>query len=260
MPAAGSELETICQLETTVDDMSPQLWEPVIETLFEAGALDVYLAPVIMKRSRPGVVLTALCNPARVAELARTLLEASTTIGVRWTNYQRRRLPREMVSLSPRPTGRSHSRSRDWTDAWSPSPPSSRRFAASPRQGAARRKYSASAPPRSRRTRRRRTRAASRRLRFRKQDGPGKEKALSSRPESPSVGRVRRLGPADRKERDLHAVRTPPQLPSQQQLLGFSAPVPALRFTGRGKRRRSGAASRGVAVSEVATPRQGRTP
>jgi pyridinium-3,5-bisthiocarboxylic acid mononucleotide nickel chelatase len=100
VPAAGPELETICQLETTVDDMTPQLWEPVMETLFAAGALDVYLTPVIMKRSRPGVVLTALCDPARVPELARTLLEASTTIGVRWTTYQRRRLPREMVTLS----------------------------------------------------------------------------------------------------------------------------------------------------------------
>jgi uncharacterized protein (TIGR00299 family) protein len=101
-PAGGpaAELETICQLETTVDDMSPQLWEPVMETLFEAGALDVYLTPVIMKRSRPGVVLTVLCEPAAVARLARSLLEASTTIGVRWTHYQRRRLPREMVSLA----------------------------------------------------------------------------------------------------------------------------------------------------------------
>ena len=53
-----------------------------------------------MKRSRPGVVLTALGEPARVPELARTLLEASTTIGVRWTHDQRRRLPREMVSLA----------------------------------------------------------------------------------------------------------------------------------------------------------------
>jgi uncharacterized protein (DUF111 family) len=99
-PASDPELETICQLETTVDDMSPQLWEPVIETLLEAGALDVYLTPVIMKRNRPRVVLTALCGPARVPELARTLLEASTTIGVRWTRYQRRRLPREIVTLS----------------------------------------------------------------------------------------------------------------------------------------------------------------
>ena len=46
------------------------------------------------------MVLTALGQPARVPELARTLLEASTTIGVRWTHYQRRRLPREMVSLA----------------------------------------------------------------------------------------------------------------------------------------------------------------
>jgi pyridinium-3,5-bisthiocarboxylic acid mononucleotide nickel chelatase len=99
VPAAEPELETICQLETMVDDMSPQLWEPVIETLLEAGALDVYLTPVIMKRSRPGVVLTALSDPGTVPELARTLLETSTTIGVRWTTYQRRRLPREMVSL-----------------------------------------------------------------------------------------------------------------------------------------------------------------
>jgi pyridinium-3,5-bisthiocarboxylic acid mononucleotide nickel chelatase len=72
----------------------------VVETLFEAGALDVYPTPVIMKRSRAGVVLTALCEPALVSELASILLEASTTIGVRWTSYQRRRLPREMVTLS----------------------------------------------------------------------------------------------------------------------------------------------------------------
>ena len=52
--------ETIVQVETTIDDMSPQLYEPLIDALFEAGALDVFLTPVIMKRSRPGVVLTAL--------------------------------------------------------------------------------------------------------------------------------------------------------------------------------------------------------
>ncbi len=46
--------ETIVQVETTVDDMSPQLYEPLLERLLEAGALDVWLTPVIMKRSRPG--------------------------------------------------------------------------------------------------------------------------------------------------------------------------------------------------------------
>jgi len=92
-------VETIVQVETTVDDMSPQLYEPLLERLLEAGALDVWLTPVIMKRSRPGVVLTVLCEPARVADLSRLLFEESSTIGVRWTAYQRARLEREMVRL-----------------------------------------------------------------------------------------------------------------------------------------------------------------
>jgi uncharacterized protein (DUF111 family) len=91
--------ETIVQVETTVDDMSPQLYEPLLERLLEAGALDVWLTPVIMKRSRPGVVLTALCEPGRVTDLSRLLFEESSTIGVRWTAYQRSRLEREMVRL-----------------------------------------------------------------------------------------------------------------------------------------------------------------
>jgi len=92
--------ETIMQVETTVDDMQPQLWEAVMERLFEAGALDVYLTPVMMKKSRPGTVLTALCTPDKVTELSRVLFEESSTIGVRWTAYQRERLAREMVSLT----------------------------------------------------------------------------------------------------------------------------------------------------------------
>jgi pyridinium-3,5-bisthiocarboxylic acid mononucleotide nickel chelatase len=103
-PAAATappgERETVVQVETTVDDMSPQLYDPLMERLFAAGALDVYLTPVIMKKSRPGVVLVALCPPAMAPALARVLFEESTTIGVRWTAYERVRLPREMVSLA----------------------------------------------------------------------------------------------------------------------------------------------------------------
>jgi pyridinium-3,5-bisthiocarboxylic acid mononucleotide nickel chelatase len=97
--AVSAPTETIVQVETTVDDMSPQLYEPLLERLLEGGALDVWLTPVIMKRSRPGVVLTALCEPGRVADLSRLLFEESSTIGVRWTAYQRSRLEREMVRL-----------------------------------------------------------------------------------------------------------------------------------------------------------------
>jgi uncharacterized protein (TIGR00299 family) protein len=91
--------ETIVQAETTIDDMSPQLYEPLIERLLAAGALDVFLTPVIMKRSRPGVVVTLLCEPARVDDLTTALFEETSTIGVRWSSWQRRRLPREIVTL-----------------------------------------------------------------------------------------------------------------------------------------------------------------
>jgi uncharacterized protein (TIGR00299 family) protein len=99
-PAPTGATETIVQVETTIDDMSPQLYEPLVEQLFEAGALDVFLTPVIMKRSRPGTVLTALCPPGRVDALARVLFTESSTIGVRWTEMARARLEREVVTLA----------------------------------------------------------------------------------------------------------------------------------------------------------------
>src|SRR5262244_3552892 len=96
---ASGAVETIVQVETTIDDMSPQLYEPLVDRLFEAGALDVFLTPVVMKRSRPGIVLTALCAPSRVSELSRVLFEESSTIGVRWSEWRRIALPREIVTL-----------------------------------------------------------------------------------------------------------------------------------------------------------------
>ena len=92
--------ETILKLETTIDDMSPQLYETLIERVFEAGALDVFLQPVIMKRGRPGVVVTALCAPEQVGNLSRALFEESTTIGVRWSEWRRARLDREIVQVA----------------------------------------------------------------------------------------------------------------------------------------------------------------
>ncbi|HEY7519635.1 MAG TPA: nickel pincer cofactor biosynthesis protein LarC [Methylomirabilota bacterium] len=98
--ASAVGAETIIQVETTIDDMSPQLYEPLMERLFEAGAVDVFLTPVVMKRSRPGTVLTALCPRDRLDRLVHVLFEESSTIGLRWTEWQRATLPRETVTLS----------------------------------------------------------------------------------------------------------------------------------------------------------------
>lgn len=92
--------DTITQIETTIDDMSPQLYEPLMDRLLAVGAVDVFLTPVIMKRSRPGTVLTALCPPQLVDEVSRVLFEESSTIGVRWSTRERQILPREMVTLT----------------------------------------------------------------------------------------------------------------------------------------------------------------
>ena len=97
--AGVAAADTVMQVETTIDDMSPQLYEPLIERLLAVGAVDVFLTPVIMKRSRPGIVLTALCPRDRVDEVSRVLFEESSTIGVRWSTRERQVLPREIVTL-----------------------------------------------------------------------------------------------------------------------------------------------------------------
>lgn len=95
--AAG---DTVAQIDTTIDDMSPQLYEPLMERLLAVGAVDVFLTPVIMKRSRPGTVLTALCPPQCIDQVSRVLFEESSTIGLRWSIRERHVLPREMVTLA----------------------------------------------------------------------------------------------------------------------------------------------------------------
>ncbi len=99
--AAGDdgEVQALVEVETTIDDMSPQLYGPLLDRLLAAGALDAYLAPVVMKRGRPGTVVTALAPPGAVERLAELLFRETTTIGVRWREVRRRRLPREMVRL-----------------------------------------------------------------------------------------------------------------------------------------------------------------
>jgi hypothetical protein len=62
--------------------------------------LDVTLAPVIMKRSRPGIVLTVLADPAKVESVLRVMFAETTTLGVRMQEMSRRLLSREIVEVS----------------------------------------------------------------------------------------------------------------------------------------------------------------
>ena len=70
-------------LETNIDDMNPEFYEPLIELLFAAGALDVYLTPIIMKRGRPATKVSVICASELRPEVERILIEHSSTLGVR---------------------------------------------------------------------------------------------------------------------------------------------------------------------------------
>lgn len=87
-------------IEGNIDDMSPAQFEHLLERLLEAGALDVWLQPVIMKKSRPAVVLGLLCEEARAAHLENIIFSESTTIGLRRQAISRRRLARRIETVS----------------------------------------------------------------------------------------------------------------------------------------------------------------
>lgn len=93
------EADQVIQLETTIDDLNPQLYEAVMTRLFENGALDVTVTPTIMKRSRPGTLLMALAPPERAGVLTQTLFRETTTLGVRHQIINRVTLPRSMKTI-----------------------------------------------------------------------------------------------------------------------------------------------------------------
>jgi uncharacterized protein (TIGR00299 family) protein len=70
-------------IECNIDDMNPEQYGFLIELLFEAGAMDVFLTPIIMKKSRPGVLLSILCNPHLKKTMEGILWQHSTTFGLR---------------------------------------------------------------------------------------------------------------------------------------------------------------------------------
>jgi pyridinium-3,5-bisthiocarboxylic acid mononucleotide nickel chelatase len=81
--------ERVLVLETHIDDMNPELYEPLMAGLFSAGALDVALAPIQMKKNRPGVALTIIAPPVAQENLLEKIFTESTTLGVRLSEVER---------------------------------------------------------------------------------------------------------------------------------------------------------------------------
>lgn len=91
--------ETIVVIETNIDDMNPQVYGFVMERAFALGALDVFMIPVQMKKARPGVLLTVLCEHPTVDEMIEMLLAETTTLGVRYYEAKRRVLERTIETV-----------------------------------------------------------------------------------------------------------------------------------------------------------------
>ncbi|MFN6537204.1 MAG: nickel pincer cofactor biosynthesis protein LarC [Nostoc sp. EkiNYC01] len=95
----SSNLETISVLETQIDDLNPQAIGYVFEALFAAGALDVFTQAIAMKKSRPGILLTAICYPENLLSCEAVIFRETTTLGIRRTNQQRAILQREIQQV-----------------------------------------------------------------------------------------------------------------------------------------------------------------
>jgi uncharacterized protein (DUF111 family) len=89
-------------LETNIDDMNPQFYDHVMERLFSAGARDVFMTPIQMKKNRPATLLAVICEPAKRDSIAKIILQETTTIGVRYHAIQRVILPRESKTVKTR--------------------------------------------------------------------------------------------------------------------------------------------------------------
>lgn len=86
-------------LECTIDDMTPEEYPFVMDCLFDAGALDVWIASVTMKKGRPGMVLSALTAPENRQPVVLAILRHTTTLGVREQRITRHMLHREQALL-----------------------------------------------------------------------------------------------------------------------------------------------------------------
>lgn len=92
--------ETITVIETNIDDMNPQIYGHISEKLFAAGALDVFMEHLIMKKGRPAIKLTTLAKIGQAEELADIIFNETTTIGIRFYSAERRTLDREIKSIN----------------------------------------------------------------------------------------------------------------------------------------------------------------
>lgn len=97
--AASWRPSALTMIETTVDDLDPRLWPDALEAIHAAGAIDCWLMPTLMRRGRPGHVLSALVGAQATDSVIHAIALSTTTLGVRIHGVERRALPRDQVKV-----------------------------------------------------------------------------------------------------------------------------------------------------------------
>jgi uncharacterized protein (TIGR00299 family) protein len=97
--AANYEEDTSIVIETNIDDMSPQVYDYIMERLMDQGAQDVYLSPIIMKKGRPAILLSVLTDRSRTDALLDIIFHETTSIGARIQEVGRKKLSREIKEV-----------------------------------------------------------------------------------------------------------------------------------------------------------------
>ena len=93
------EEDEVILIETNIDNMNPEILGYALERLLERGALDVFMTPIFMKKNRPGTLLSILITPDKLDEALSVVFAETTSLGVRFQRLERRKLPRELITV-----------------------------------------------------------------------------------------------------------------------------------------------------------------
>ena len=94
-----SRKETVAVIETNIYDMNPQFYDYVMEKLLAMKALEVFITPILMKKNRPGHLLTVICPSGNLPSVAEFFFKETSTLGLRWHSEEREKTDREILSL-----------------------------------------------------------------------------------------------------------------------------------------------------------------
>ncbi|MFP4489159.1 MAG: LarC family nickel insertion protein, partial [Bacteroidales bacterium] len=87
-------------VECNIDDMNPEMYENLVNRIFEAGAADVFLTNIIMKKSRPAIKVSVICQAGDIEAIKDILFKESTTLGLRINTFEKHTVSRQMSKIN----------------------------------------------------------------------------------------------------------------------------------------------------------------